>query len=374
MISDQNDFLLFINYCAKISTVLRGAQHLNFGHGMGRLVEKWYGKFSNLELANMFSMHRSLHGWSHQSVIRKAHMRTRKRNNAQQTIDNAAISSEGDTTATGTSFTDEDDRELVYHYVFCKGTQYLSILEEKSELGLGAQRLKDAQLLKTNENVDSAVQSIRHHKFDITQVPAHLLENEKIWECFLPSLTLKQALSHFNTLKDFGFLNEQNTPFTQKFMEIFKPDALKSEMICPVYLFQLKQLYEKNVRYLGTTKAQYYEKSSKRKIIKNNMIKDRLDDIFNQTLLSSSSKPASAKFMVVIDLRKGNTKKNILRNKHISCFEASFLLAYSIYCREKNALVYTFTGAKDQLEPLHHLFPNVANFEMAKEMIDLQSV
>lgn len=380
LIRDQNDFLLFINYCAKISTVLRGAQHLNFGHGMGRLVEKWYEQFSNLELANMFSMHRSLHGWSHQSVIRKSHMRTKKRN-AQPTIDNAtAISNEGDTIATGTSstatdtsFTDEDDREQVFHYVFCKGGQFLSYLEDKPELGLGAQRLKDVQLLKTNENVESAVQTIRHHKFDIQQIPAHLLEKEMIWESFLPSLSLKQVLHHFHTLKDFGFLNEQDSPFTQKFIEAFKPDALKSEMICPIYLYILKQLYEKNVRYLGTRKAQFYEKKIlKRKIIKNNVIKDRLDDIFNQTLLSA--KPASAKFMVVIDLRKGNAKKSVLRNKHINCFEASFLLAYSIYCREKDALVYTFSGTKDQLEPLHHLFPNVANFEMAKEMIDLQSV
>lgn len=367
LISDQNDFLLFINYCAKISTILRGAQHLNFGHGMGRLVEKWYEKFSNLELANMFSMHKNLHGWSHQSVIRKAHMRTKKRD-AQ-----TAISNEGDTiatssTATDTSFTDEDDREQVFHYVFCNGAQYLQYLEDKTELGLGAQRLKDVQLLKTNENVDSAVQSIRHHKFDIKQIPAHLLEKEMIWESFLPSLSLKEVLSYFHTLKDFGFLNEQDSPFTKNFIEVFKPDALKSEKLCPIYLYILKQLYEKNVRYLGTRKAQFYEKKIlKRKIIKNNVIKDRLDDIFIQTLLSA--KPASAKFMVVIDLRKGNAKKSVLRNKHINCFEAAFLLAYSIFCREKEALVYTFSGAKDQLEPLHHLFPNVANFEMAKELI-----
>lgn len=49
------------------------------------------------------------------------------------------------------------------------------------------------------------------------------------------------------------------------------------------------------------------------------------------------------------------------------------MLAYSIFSREKDTMVYTFTGTKDQLEPLHHMLPK-ANFEMAKEAIDLQSV
>ncbi|XP_055301999.1 uncharacterized protein LOC129568332 [Sitodiplosis mosellana] len=398
LISDQDDFLLFISYCAKISTVLRGPQHLNFGHGMCRLVEKWYGKFSNLDLANMFGEHRSLHGWSHQSVVQKAHMRTKKRtlfevpastetvsassSTAQSTIgDVLAISNVGSATA-GTSSsnaqlasaTDEDDREQVFQFVFCKGGQeYLQYLEDKSELGPGAQRLKDIQILKTNENIDSAVQSIRRHKFSVTQIPAHLLEKEKIWETLLPTLSSRTLLLHLNTLKDFGFLNEEGSPFTQKFIEVFgKPNTFKLENVCPIYLYILKQLYQKNVRYLGTKKAEYYEKKVlKRKITKNNVIKNRLNDMFNQALLIA--KPAPAKFMVVMDLRRGNANKPVLRNKHINCFEASLLLAYSIFVREKDALVYTFTGTKGQLEPLHHLMPK-ANFEMAKEVIDLQSV
>lgn len=48
-------------------------------------------------------------------------------------------------------------------------------------------------------------------------------------------------------------------------------------------------------------------------------------------------------------------------------------MAYSIFTREKDTLVYTFTGTKDQLEPLHHIMPK-ANFEMAKEVVDLQMV
>lgn len=63
----------------------------------------------------------------------------------------------------------------------------------------------------------------------------------------------------------------------------------------------------------------------------------------------------------------------VLRNKHIKCFEASFLLAYSIFVRERDALVYTFTAEKDQLKSLHHLMPK-NDFEMAKEVVDLEMV
>lgn len=346
LIRDQDDFLLFISYCAKISAVLRGPQHLNFGRGMCRVIEKWYEKFSPVDLANMFGEHKKKHGWTHQSVIRKAHMRTKKStipevpattegasasvSSTQTANDNATATTSNDTTAiAGTSSSnvqpaqvpvptpapmeiDEDDREQVFKFVFCKGGQeYLTYLEDKPVLGPGAQRLKDIQILKTNEHVESAIQSIDRHKFTLTQMPAHLLEKERIWETFLPTLSSRTLLDYFNTLKDHGFLNEGST-FTQKFIEVFGvPNTFKSENICPIYLYILKQLYDKNVRYLGTKKAEYYEKKVlKRKITKNKVIKERLNNMFNQALLHA--KPAPAKFMIVIDLRRGNTKSKLI--------------------------------------------------------------
>lgn len=330
LITDQDNFLLFVFYCSKISAILRGPHHLNFGHGMCRVIEKWYGKCTAVDLANMFGEHKSLHGWTHQSVIRKAHMRTKKRPapEAPAPTENAAAASSSENTTNATvnesctassnaqptpeqvtaSAADEDDREQVFQFIFCKGGQeYLTYLEDKPELGPGAQRLKDIQILKTNENINNAVQSIRCHKFAITQIPAHLLEKENVWETLLPTLSLRTLLKYFHTLKDHGFLNE-DSPFTPKFLEVFgKPDALKSENICPIYLYILKQLYDKNVRYLGTKKAEYYEKKVlKRKITKSTAIKERLNNMFNQALLHA--KPAPAKFMVVLDLRRGNAK------------------------------------------------------------------
>lgn len=85
--------------------------------------------------------------------------------------------------------------------MFCSGGQYLQYLADKPELGAGAQRLKEIQLLKTNENIDRAVQSIRRNKFSVAQIPAHLLEQERIWETLLPTLSARKLLNYFHTLR-----------------------------------------------------------------------------------------------------------------------------------------------------------------------------
>lgn len=307
----------------------------------------------------MFGEHRKLHGLTHQSVIKKAHMRTKKRtppnadaansavsnSNAEantavevnaNVIENASAASTSNVTAsnegassiaaqnastpmdidgiaTGTSaasssLSSEDDREQVFQFIFFNGSQeYLKYLEDKPELGAGAQRLKHLQILKTNEDIESAVESIRRHKFTLEQMPAHLLEKQEIWEALLPTLTSRSLLNHFHTLKDLGFLNE-DTPFTRSFLDVFgQPGKFKSEKVCPIYLYIQKKLYSLNMRYLGTKKAEYYEKKViKRKVRTNPLIESRLDAMFNQALFSAT--PAPAKFFIVMDLRRNNAK------------------------------------------------------------------
>lgn len=67
MITNQNDFLLFVHYYMKWSEILRGAGHKHFGHGMCRVVEKWYERHTPIDLANMFGEHRGLHHLTHQT-------------------------------------------------------------------------------------------------------------------------------------------------------------------------------------------------------------------------------------------------------------------------------------------------------------------
>lgn len=369
MINDQADFLLFIHYYKKISAIIRTDGHTHFAHGMCRVIEKWYEKYTPVDLANMFGEHRGLHGLTHQSVIKKAHMRTKKRTpneasntnlsatnsdaanisnateenvnvientnapstsnevapdmapqNTNSTPNNQNNATTSDTQPTATPLSTEDDREQVFQFVFCSGSQeYLKYLEDKPQLGEGAQHLKHLQILKTNENIDSAVQSIRRHKFKLEQMPAHLLEKQAIWEALLPTLSSRTLLNHFHTLKDRGFLND-DTPFTRSFLNVFgNISKLKSEKICPIYLYIQKKLYHENVRYLSSKKAEYYEKKvMKRKVTTNRLIEERLDCMFNQALFNAS--PSPAKFFIVMDLRRGNAKSkfSVLKCRFLS--------------------------------------------------------
>lgn len=221
--------------------------------------------------------------------------------NAQPAVANTISSSPSE-------FSVDDDREQLYQFVFCNGSlEYLKYLEGKPVLGAGAERLKELQILKTNENVDSAVKAIQSHKFTIAQMPAHLLEQQKIWDVLLPTLTTRLLLRHFHTMKDLGFLNGDSA-FTQKFLNIFgKLDTLKSENICPIDVYILKVLYAQNMRYLCVKKAEFYKKKmQKRKVTMNPLIVNRLDEIFDQSL--RNAKPMPAKFFIVMDLRSGNAK------------------------------------------------------------------
>lgn len=351
LINDQADFLLFAHYNKKISAIVRANGHTHFAHGMCRVIEKWYEKYSPVDLADMFGEHRGLHGLTHQSIIKKAHMRTKKRtplNNDAANITDSNPNTEANNTNTPStsnnltsdggasssvaqnaetsaqnnedntsvdevqpaslSLSNEDDREQVFQFIFCSGSQeYLKYLEDKPELGAGAQRLKNLQILKTNENIDSAVESIRRHNFTLEQMPAHLLEKQPIWEALLPIQTSRSLLGHFHTLKDLGFLNE-DTPFTRTFLSVFgESNKFKSEKICPIYLYIQKRLYSQNMRYLGAKKSEFYEKKiMKRKVRTNPLIESRLERMFDQALFNAA--PAPAKFLIVMDLRASNAK------------------------------------------------------------------
>lgn len=59
---------------------------------------------------------------------------------------------------------------------------------------------------------------------------------------------------------------------------------------------------------------------------------------------------------------------SILKNNQITCIDAAFLLAYSIYRREKNTLVYSFTDKADTLEKLHPLMNR--DYKGAKKAVE----
>lgn len=300
---------------------------------MRRVIGTWYAKHSAVDLANIFGEHRGLHKWTHRNVIRKGHYRTKKKelpapaNNAAEGVagDEAtpAVPNGSSSSANGSGTDNEppevvepeaaapegdtqgDDYESVYHFVFCKNSlMYLDYLENKV-LGPGAKRLKELQILKTNENVKTAIESMRKHQFDIKQVPTHLLERSDVWEVLLPFMSFQNLLEYFHTIRDFGFLNP-DAPLAAAVMTTFSESkVMEPDEVCPIRAFLIKSFYERNVRYLSPTKAAFYEKKiTKRKIAHNAQISTHLNGILERSF--TLAKPSPAKFFITMDLRAGN--------------------------------------------------------------------
>lgn len=444
LINDQDDFLTFIKYCVKIKAALSGndARRKGFGNGLRQLVNKWYGKFSNVELANMFGEHRSLHSWAHKDVFSLAHFNPKASNRPESTsaattltatsasaapaatsgasaattsaatVASAAVdalvtsatsaspaATSGASAATGSAATGASassatpanvqsnvissavstDREHVLKFNFKHGTEYLKYLDGLEEpLGQGTLRMKALQQYKTNESTMLAVAQIKANRFKLNQTPAHLLERADIWEALMPHLTYNELLDNLFKLKDRGLLNPDRRVAKRYVKALSKMGRATSESppICPIRVFILKRMYEKNQRYLARTKEILYaKKMEKRSVVVNDALVMQLNVLLEYTL--DHGRRAPANYFITLDLRSGNTpseycttsmanspertadwtlsfpfSEHVLRNEHIDSREAMILLAYSIVKREKNALVYQYTDDKDVIERL----------------------
>lgn len=297
LLKNQSEFFLFIKYCVDLSIQMRGQNRKGFSRGLRNMIIKWYAQFTPLQLADMFGEHRGLHNWTHRDLWKMAHVKPEKEQTPPDADNSTALL--------------ETDREMVAKFLFKDGNTYvteylLNAHPVDNCLQEGATRMRDLQLFKINEDITKAVSQIRQHKFTLYQTPAHLLESVQIWEALLDTISYNDLLDNFFTLKDFGFLNEDHS-FAKKYIDALSKleNCTNSEPpICPISVFIKRQLYEKNVRFLETTKAQKYAtKMTKRQIAPNPDILKQLDIVLEHALVSA--KPIPAKFFITIDLRKG---------------------------------------------------------------------
>lgn len=322
LIDNQADFLMFMKYCVKMKAALNenDAGRKGFGKAMRKLVKKWYGKHTNIELADMFGEHRGLYKWTHRDVIALAHLNPKIRHPsivAAASVATTASESQStapttvaaaDAAADGIPREATTDRENVLQFNFKNGQRYLKYLSDLEQpLEEGALRMKALQQYKTNESSPDAVDQIRANGFKLNQTPAALLERIEIWDALLPSLTYRELLEKLFTLKDLGFLNPDRR-FAKKYVKelqnLTKCDG-ESPRICPIHVFITKRLYEKNERYLAKTKKVHYaKKMEKRGVQINESLSNQLTVLFEHTL--AHGKRAPANYFIAMDLRSGN--------------------------------------------------------------------
>lgn len=326
LIDNQADFLTLMKYCVKIKAALNGsgvegennASRRGFGKAMRKLVSKWYGKFSNIELADMFGEHRGLYNWTHKDVISLAHLNPKI---SHPPVDEAAaVPSTSTTPSTPENVSNQmppgvlADREHVLQFIYKHGQDYIKYLNGlEVPLGEGALRMRALQQYKTNENTQEAISQLQANKFKMNQTPAQLLERVEIWDALLPQLTYHELLDKLFTLKDLALLNPDRR-FAKKYVKAlnnFGKCNAENPRICPIRVFIMKRLYEKNERYLARTKKIHYaKKMEKRGIVINESLKKQLNTLFEHTLDNGRRVPAN--YFISLDLRSGNAPSEYL--------------------------------------------------------------
>lgn len=216
------------------------------------------------------------------------------------------------------------DRERVLQFNFKNGQDYLKYLNGLDQpLGEGALRMKALQQLKTNESTPDAVSKITENRFNLNQMPAALLERIEIWDVLLPHLTFRQLLDKLYTLKDLGFLNPDRR-FAKKYVKALNnPNKCNAEnpRICPIYVFIMKRMYEKNERYLAKTKKMHYEKKmEKRGVQINDAVTNQLSLLVEHT--AAHGKRAPANYFIAMDLRAKNATSECWMGDWRTCIGA----------------------------------------------------
>lgn len=299
-----------------------------------------------------------------------------KNETAAPATDNAAEGS-----AVTSALVAPSERILVAKFIFSDGQSYLTYLESFGDVGTlppAAKRMHELQMFKTNENIESAIEQIKHFGFTLGQTPAHLLHHASVWDALLPSMSYHELLDNLFTIKDTNSLNESN-PFLQKYLSALnnlKKCTVTKPSICPFRVFLLKQNYEKNLRYFAVNKADKYEKKmSKRHIKPVEGVTRQLNVLLEHTL--KTAKPIPAKFFITIDLKKSNEKsewyrfrwilivyllmckfifaENVIHNKNVTCLDAMALLAYSIFRREQDVQLFSFSEQRNALINLNNM-------------------
>lgn len=192
------------------------------------------------------------------------------------------------------------------------------------------------------------------HKLSYQHLPTALYSTPEVWEKVLPQLSYKELLYCFGILEDLNLLDVKNPLAKKVGFALGNPKTLKEAKLHPFDIYNLLKLYENNERYNDSAKESFRKaKIAKLKISPNKEILKRLKTAFDQSFDYYPS--VGQRIIITIDNRHGMYTKKILSkhtNKHVSCIEASIIIALTYLKREKDVKVLSFSDENDGIELL----------------------
>ncbi|XP_063701689.1 RNA-binding protein RO60-like [Culicoides brevitarsis] len=286
----------------------------HFSSGLKSFLQKWYDKQTLEQLTEMIGEHRKLNGWRHRDIVSLAHIK----------------------------FADAAKKKVI-DVAFQRGSKFVA--DSTGNEDETVQKLVDICRVRMSEDPTEVSELVSKHKLRFEHLPSALYKTPEIWEKCLPVLSYSALLNCLHILQDLNLLTPQQGLAKKVGFAIGNPKTLKEAKLHPFKLYTELQLYENNERYTENVHEQHRAKKvAKLKITPNKEIVKKLRTAFEQ---SFDHYPATgARLIITLDNRHAMyTKKVLSKNvsKHISCFEASLIIALTYLKRERDVKILTYT-------------------------------
>lgn len=345
IITTFHDLTLFLAYRSRLSVAVAvtsaGAEETNdvtasspvtaqakthFTSGLKSFLQKWYDKQSLAQLTEMIGEHRKLNGWRHRDIVALAHIK----------------------------FSDEAKKKVM-DVAFQRGSKFVA--ESTGNEDEMVKKLVDICRARMSEDPGEVSEIVSKHKLRFEHLPSALYKTPEIWEKCLPVLSYSALLNCLHILQDLNLLAPQQGLAKKVGFAIGNPKTLKEAELHPFKLFSELQLYENNERYTENVRETHRgRKVAKLKLTPNKEIIKKLRTAFEQSF--EYYPPTGARLIITLDNRHGMyTKKVLSKNmsKHISCMQASLIIALTYLKRERDVKILTYTDDAEKdggIEPV----------------------
>ncbi|XP_058057267.1 RNA-binding protein Ro60 [Anopheles bellator] len=334
LLSGSHELFVFLEYYTRLATQ---SGYAGFGHGLRGAITRWYDKYGALELAAIVASSNSVEGWSHADVIRKTHLKLACP--AKQAVIDAAT---------------KRTSQLV-SYIALRSAEKKDP-EKANENGAIMDALNRYRTLREIRGAPSAVETVeyinKHGAITFELIPKQFRRSVKVWEALFPHLTYRELLAAALPMMDFSVLKTSDSSITKAYINALsdRRKAIEKEKINAIEVHDIVKLFSNLRRYKSKLKEKQQREKKNTNIIPPFDIFNMLDEIADYSL--SHHPKTGARYYIALDLRRAHLKKHVLRSCIVECIEASALMAFSIFKREKNVTVVAFAEDEKSLRPV----------------------
>ncbi|XP_053659849.1 RNA-binding protein Ro60-like [Anopheles marshallii] len=356
LIRTSDDMLSFIAHYITLATQ---SGHAGFGHGMRKAITCWYEKFNPIELAEMLVRSNSTAGWTHKDVIAKVHPKLKC--TEKQSLIDAAMKRTSQLQLKKAPEKKMKRKDKKENAVVPSANQAKPVVVNATKSYKRYQTLLE---FKSVTNQAKALELVKVHggkgRFDLLH--KHLRRSPKIWEVFYPFLSYRELLHAALPMQDFRLLKEGEAN-AKLYVEMLtkRMDLLEAEHVHPIEIQEIAQLYQHGKRYTSRVKESFHAMYLPEMCPPVKEVQESLNAALELSL--NHLPKTGVRYYIALDLRCVYDRKKIFRNEVITCFQASVLLAFSIFKREKNVTVVAFTDEVETLAPVN--FESTMTLEQA---------